>query len=338
MASSCWDQGFEGQRILLMNRFCHFCLSSNTRPAAWGHRTQDTGHRTQDVKRSGEERQMLQTTDRRSDVDIEASPPCPGGTRASHRSSSQTAPPSHCHWRPPSRLDRRTREHLLSREQVPGGWDPRDPMKVSSRDVRRTTRCSECFSRNKAPLNEPSGVGLHLNTHHVQTESTHKMLLSFSFVFITSSFLLLPLLLLHLFFFSFSLLLFLLLPSPSLFSSLFFFLSSSSPSSSSPPPPSFFSFSSYPRPSGFWGGCCEPPGGLWGSPVVVQPSPGPLIIDSVCVFVYLCVCLPVALCAAGSCRAELGSLAQPPNTATVTEVITEQQRTLAIRWPRLISS
>lgn len=35
MASSSWVQGFEGQRILLMNKFCHFCLSSNTSPAAW---------------------------------------------------------------------------------------------------------------------------------------------------------------------------------------------------------------------------------------------------------------------------------------------------------------
>lgn len=48
--------------------------------------------------------------------------------------------------------------------------------------------------------------------------------------------------------------------------------------------------------------------------------------------------LPVAFCAAGSCRAELGSLAQPPNMATVIGVTMEQQRTLAILWPRLISS
>lgn len=51
-----------------------------------------------------------------------------------------------------------------------------------------------------------------------------------------------------------------------------------------------------------------------------------------------CTSSPVALEAAGSCRMGLGSLAQPPNKVTVMGVTMEQQRTLAILWPRLISS
>lgn len=48
--------------------------------------------------------------------------------------------------------------------------------------------------------------------------------------------------------------------------------------------------------------------------------------------------LPVCLRTAGSVKAEMCCLAQPPNIATVMAVTKEQQRTLAILWPRLISS